>query len=46
MKAYGLDDMICAKAFFMKKVLESDLTDANSFANKLSDTRYGQSAAV
>src|SRR5690242_6806910 len=32
MKAYGIDDMIYAKAF-MKKVLESDLTDANSFAN-------------
>ncbi len=45
MKAYGLDDMIYAKAF-MKKVLESDLTDANSFANKLSDTRYREFAAA
>ncbi|GAA3062136.1 hypothetical protein GCM10010520_07970 [Rhizobium viscosum] len=45
MKAYGLDDMIYAKAF-MKKVLESDLTDANSFANKLSDTRYKEFAAA
>ena len=39
MKAAGLDDMIYAKAF-MRKVLESDLTDRNSFANKLVDTRY------
>ncbi|MBB3311348.1 hypothetical protein FHT78_003092 [Rhizobium sp. BK196] len=45
MKAYGLDDMIYAKAF-MKKVLQSDLTDANSFANKLSDTRYREFAAA
>jgi len=45
MKAYGLDDMIYAKAF-MKKVLQSDLTDANSFANKLSDTRYKEFAAA
>lgn len=45
MKAYGLDDMIYAKAF-MKKVLESDLTDSNSFANKLSDTRYREFASA
>ena len=44
-KAYGLDDMIYAKAF-MKKVLQSDLTDGNSFANKLSDSRYKQFAAA
>jgi len=45
MKAYGLDDMTYAKAF-MKKVLESDLTDAGSFANKLTDTRYKEFAAA
>ncbi len=39
MKAYGLEDMIYAKAF-MRKVLESDISDANSFANQLTDTRY------
>ncbi len=39
MKAYGLEDMLYAKAF-MRKVLESDLSDANSFANKLTDERY------
>lgn len=39
MKAYGLEDMTYAKAF-MKKVLLSDLTDDQSFANKLSDPRY------
>ena len=44
-KAYGLEDMAYAKAF-MKKVLESDLTDANSFANKLSDTRYKEFASA
>ncbi|GEO84083.1 MULTISPECIES: DUF1217 domain-containing protein [Alphaproteobacteria] len=39
MKAHGLEDMIYAKAF-MKKVLESDLTDQDSYANKLTDDRY------
>jgi hypothetical protein len=39
MKAYGLEDMTYAKAF-MKKVLNSDLNDDNSFANKLADDRY------
>ncbi|MBB4953813.1 hypothetical protein H4S14_001873 [Agrobacterium vitis] len=39
MKAHGLEDMIYAKAF-MKKVLESDLSDENSYANKLADDRY------
>lgn len=39
MKAYGLEDMTYAKGF-MKKVLESDLTDENSYANKLTDDRY------
>ncbi len=39
MKAYGIEEMTYAKAF-MRKVLESDLTDANSFANKLTDERY------
>lgn len=39
MKAHGLEDMTYAKAF-MRKVLESDLNDDNSYANKLSDDRY------
>lgn len=39
MTAHGLDEMIYAKAF-MKKVLESDLSDANSYANLLTDERY------
>jgi hypothetical protein len=39
MKAHGLEDMTYAKAF-MKKVLNSDLTDDNSFANLLTDDRY------
>ncbi|MFP5075947.1 DUF1217 domain-containing protein [Rhizobium sp. YIM 134829] len=39
MKAHGLEDMTYAKAF-MKKVLESDLNDDNSYANRLSDERY------
>jgi hypothetical protein len=45
MKAYWLEDMAYAKAF-MKKVLESDLTDASSFANRLSDKRYRDFAAA
>ncbi|MBU3961108.1 MAG: DUF1217 domain-containing protein [Alphaproteobacteria bacterium] len=39
MKAYGLEDMTYATAF-MKRVLESDLTDEDSYANKLTDDRY------
>ncbi len=39
MKAYGLEDMTYAKAF-MKKILDSDLSDDDSFANKLADDRY------
>lgn len=45
MKAYGLEDMIYAKAF-MKKVLQSDLSDPNSYANKLTDKRYQEFAAA
>nr|WP_237351725.1 DUF1217 domain-containing protein [Rhizobium sp. ACO-34A] len=45
MKAYGLEDMTYAKAF-MKKILESDLTDDSSFANSLTDTRYQDFAAA
>ncbi|MBR0729696.1 DUF1217 domain-containing protein [Bradyrhizobium japonicum] len=45
MKAYGLEDMAYAKAF-MKKVLESDLSDSNSFVNKLVDKRYQEFAAA
>jgi hypothetical protein len=44
-KAYGLEDMAYAKAF-MKKVLESDLTDSKSFANTLIDKRYREFAAA
>lgn len=44
-KAYGLEDMTYARAF-MKKVLESDLTDSSSFANTLTDTRYQKFAAA
>ena len=45
MKAYGLEDMAYAKAF-MKKVLESDLSDPKSFVNKLIDKRYREFAAA
>ncbi|MGY3617826.1 DUF1217 domain-containing protein [Bradyrhizobium sp. USDA 10063] len=45
MKAYGLEDMIYAKAF-MKKVLDSNLLDANSFANKLTDKRFREFASA
>ncbi|OOG76679.1 hypothetical protein B0E45_00600 [Sinorhizobium sp. A49] len=39
MKAHGLEDMAYAKAF-MRQVLESDLKDKDSFANRLTDERY------
>lgn len=45
MKAFGLGEMTYAKAF-MQKVLESDLGDETSFANRLSDSRYRQFAAA
>lgn len=45
MKAHGLEEMTYAKAF-MKKVLESDLSDTDSFANKLTDQRYRQFATA
>lgn len=45
MKAFGLGEMTYAKAF-MQKVLESDLSEDTSFANRLSDTRYREFAAA
>jgi hypothetical protein len=45
MTAYGLSDMTYAKSM-MKQVLTSDLSDPNSFANKLTDPRYRQFAAA
>jgi hypothetical protein len=45
MKAFGLEEMTYAKAF-MKKVLDSDLTDTASFANSLTDERYRNFAAA
>ena len=39
MKAYGLEEMTYAKAF-MRKVLQSDLSDSKSFARQLIDQRY------
>lgn len=45
MKAYGLEEMTYAKAF-IRKVLESDLTDSSSFANLLTETKYKTLAAA
>ncbi|WP_157016404.1 DUF1217 domain-containing protein [Mesorhizobium xinjiangense] len=45
MKAYGLEDMDYAKAF-MEKVLTEGIDDEESFANKLSDSRYKEFAEV
>ncbi|MEW7007840.1 DUF1217 domain-containing protein [Lentilitoribacter sp. EG35] len=45
MKAYGLEEMTYAKGL-IKKVLESNLTDADSFANRLNDVRYKELAAA
>lgn len=39
MTAMGLEDMIYAKAF-IRKVLEEGVTESDSFANQLVDTRY------
>ena len=39
MKAWGLEEMDYDKAF-MRKVLESDIDDNQSFVNKLTDKRY------
>ena len=38
-KAFGLEDMAYAKAF-MRKVLTEGVSDSQSFANKLSDSRF------
>lgn len=43
LKANGLGDDINNRAF-IKKVIESDLSDRNSFANRLSDKRYARLA--
>ncbi|AKI00139.1 Protein of unknown function (DUF1217) [Hoeflea sp. IMCC20628] len=45
MKAYGLEEMAYAKAF-IRKVMESDLTDSGSFANLLTDVKYKNLAAA
>lgn len=45
MKAFGLEDMIYAKAF-MKKVLTEGVANSGSFANSLSDSRYKEFAKV
>ena len=45
MKAFGLSDMIYAKAF-MRKVLTEGISSSDSFANKLTDTRYREFAAA
>lgn len=45
MKAYGLEDMIYAKAF-MRRVLSEGIADRNSFANRLTDSRYKTFAAA
>ncbi|GGE13969.1 flagella associated protein [Aureimonas endophytica] len=45
MKAYGLEDQIASKGM-MRKVLLSDISDPNSFANKLADKKYRTIAAA
>ncbi|KAB0679884.1 DUF1217 domain-containing protein [Aureimonas leprariae] len=45
MKAYGLEDQIASKGL-IRKVLESDLSDSTSFANKLADSKYRNFAAA
>lgn len=43
--AYGLQDIAYATAF-LKQVLESDLSDSTSFANRLDDAKYREFAAA
>lgn len=45
MKAYGLEDMAYAKAF-MRKILTEGIESKNSFANKLTDSRYKEFATT
>ncbi|EJN06392.1 DUF1217 domain-containing protein [Phyllobacterium sp. YR531] len=45
LKAFGLEDMAYAKAF-IKKVLTEGIEDRDSFANKLTDTRYKEFATA
>lgn len=45
LKAFGLEDMSYAKAF-IRKVLTEGVTDTDSFANKLTDTRYKEFATA
>ena len=45
MKAFGLQDMAYAKAF-IRKALEGGVDDPESFANRLSDTRYKDMVAT
>lgn len=45
MRAFGLEDQINSQAL-IRKVLESDLSDRTSYANRLSDTRYKELAAA
>ncbi|KQT45160.1 hypothetical protein ASG43_12770 [Aureimonas sp. Leaf454] len=45
LKAYGLSDQASSKGF-IRKVIESDLKDSSSFANKLNDSRYRDFASA
>lgn len=45
MKAYGLEDMVYAKAF-MRRALTEGIDSTSTFANKLSDKRYRQFVAT
>ena len=45
MKAYGLSDMVYAKAF-LRKVLTEGISSSTSFANELVDTRYREFATA
>lgn len=45
MKAFGLEDMSYAKAF-VRKVLTEGVIDPDSFANRLTDTRYKELATA
>ncbi|NCO20582.1 MAG: DUF1217 domain-containing protein [Rhodobacterales bacterium] len=45
LKTFDLQGVM-SNTYFLKSVLESDLTDANSFANRLTDPRYAELARM
>lgn len=45
MRAFGLEDQVNSQAL-VKKILQSDLSDSNSYANRIRDTRFRELAGA